>query len=395
MKTVRLAKGRESSLQRKHPWIFSGAVQAADAESQPGESVRIVDSKGGFLATAAWSPYSQIRARVWSFDENELIDADFIARRLQAAIKRRARILDDPARNACRLVYAESDGLPGLIVDRYDTFLVCQFLSTGAEHWKQTIVAQLAEIFPCRGIYERSDVTVRKLEGLQETAGPLWGEAPPEQIEIQEGGCSFLVNVLSGHKTGFYLDQHDNRRLAGALSAGRRVLNCFSYTGAFSVAALRGGAESVLNLDSSAPALELATEHCRRNGFEESRSENLNGNAFEALRALRREGRLFDLIVLDPPKFAETRQQFKKAARAYKDLALQAAQLIAPDGLLMSFSCSGAIDPALFQKITADGLLDAGRDGRIIHFLHQSTDHPVALPFPESLYLKGLVCQLD
>ncbi|WP_339859194.1 class I SAM-dependent rRNA methyltransferase [Pseudohongiella acticola] len=394
MNIVELGKGRDSSLLRHHPWIFSGAVAAVEGTPGVGDTVTIADSSGKALGVAAWSPASQIRARMWSFDPGTVIDADFIRERLHRAIARRAGLLSE-TRTACRLVYAEADGFPGLIVDRYGDYLSCQFLSSGAEFWRDTIIAALAELSPCLGIYERSDVAVRKHEGLAQRQGLVHGQEPPQWVQIQEQDRLFMVSIQQGHKTGYYLDQFDNRSLVQQLSAGKTVLNCFSYTGGFGIAALKGGATHVTNVDSSAPALELAGQNLELNGFDADQAELVQANVFEYLRELKASNTSYDLIVLDPPKFAETKHQFKKAARAYKDIALQAAQLLSAGGTLVSFSCSGAIDPALFQKITADALLDAGREGRITHYLHQAEDHPVALPFPEALYLKGLVCVLD
>lgn len=394
MTVIRLSKGRDSSLLRRHPWIFSGAIASVAGQPEAGATVTIEDHQGKVLGQAAWSPESQIRARMWSFDPDAVIDAGFIRERLRRAIARRAGLLS-ATRTACRLVYAEADGFPGLIVDRYGDYLSCQFLSTGAEFWRDTIIAALAEFSPCLGIYERSDVTVRKHEGLAQRQGLIHGQQPPDLVQIQEQDRLFMVSIGQGHKTGYYLDQYDNRSLVQRLSAGKRVLNCFSYTGGFGIAALRGGASHITNVDSSGPALELAGENLALNGFNPDQADLVQANVFEYLRELKNSNTRYDLIVLDPPKFAETRHQFKKAARAYKDIALQAAQLLHAGGTLVSFSCSGAIDPALFQKITADALLDAGRDGRITHYLHQAEDHPVALPFPEALYLKGLVCVLD
>jgi 23S rRNA (cytosine1962-C5)-methyltransferase len=304
-------------------------------------------------------------------------------------------MLNDPLRTGCRVVYGESDELPGLIVDRYGDFLVCQFLFAGVDAWKAEIVKLLHTLLPCRGIYDRSEAAVRQREGLPPEQGLLWGEMPPELVEINENGRLYGVSIAHGHKTGFYLDQYDNRELLRTLAAGRSVLNCFAYTGGFGIAALQGGASHVLNIDSSAPSLDLAAGNFRRNGFENERYSFQCANAFEILRELKQAGRQFDIVVLDPPKFAETKAQFKRAARAYKDIALQGAALLSPGGLLVNFSCSGAIDLPLFQKITADAVLDAGRTGQILHYMHQASDHPVGLPFPESLYLKGLVCRID
>lgn len=395
MKTLQLNKGRESSLLRRHPWIFSGAIDKVSGSPAPGETVRVTDSSGALLGLAGYSPSSQIRARMWTFEANEAIDKAFFERKLRAAIARREAMLNDPLRTGCRVVYGESDEVPGLIVDRYGDFLVCQFLFAGVDAWKTEIVELLHTLLPCKGIYDRSEAAVRQREGLPPEQGLLWGEMPPEIVEINENGRLYGISIAHGHKTGFYLDQFDNRELVRRLSAGRTVLNCFAYTGGFGIAALQGGASHVLNIDSSAPSLVLAAANFQRNGFGEAHCEFQCANAFEILREFKQAGRHFDVVVLDPPKFAETKAQFKRAARAYKDIALQGAALLNPGGLLVNFSCSGAIDMPLFQKITADAVLDARRTGQILHYMHQSSDHPVGLPFPESLYLKGLVCRID
>lgn len=396
MKDVVLKKGREASVLRRHPWIFSGAIEKVKGEPAPGETVRVVARDGRVLGVGGYSPQSQIRIRIWSFDSAEKIDTTFFRERLASAVKARRVIPNRLQGNAGRLVYGESDGLPGLIVDRYDEYLVCQFLFAGAEFWKKTIIEALQEVFPCRGIYERSDVAVRVKEGLTETAGLLYGEPPPENIEIAENGCLFRVDVYHGHKTGFYLDQSRNRVRVAELSVGKKdVLNCFAYSGGFGIAALAGGARFVVNLDASRHALDLAGANFDLNGYSGACYENLCGDAFNLLRRLQEDGRRFDMVILDPPKFAESKQHLVRAARAYKDIALQGSKLLNPDGLLVTFSCSGAIDMGLFQKITADAVLDAGKSGQIIHYLSQAEDHPVGLNFPESLYLKGLVCRIN
>ncbi len=395
MKKIVLKKGRESSLLRRHPWVFSGAIAKVEGNPSPGEEVLLVDHGGNGLGVASWSPQSQIQARVWSFDVAETIERGFFKRRLEQAIRRRQPLRSQPGRSACRLVYGESDHLPGLVVDSYNQFLVCQFLTVGAEIWKATIVDLLRELVPCAGIYERSDVASRRKEGLEEATGVLWGEAPPETLVITEYGCQLGVDIAGGHKTGYYLDQAENRHFLASISADKTVLNCFSYSGGFSVAALVGGARHVTSVDSSAPALAMAEQNLARNGFDPRQYTTVDANVFELLRQYRRDGHQYDMVILDPPKFADTRHQQNKAARAYKDIAMQAAPLVAPGGLLMTYSCSGAIDMPLFQKITADGFLDAGRSGQVVRYLHQGQDHPVGLAFPESLYLKGLLCQVD
>lgn len=389
-----LAPGREKSLHRRHPWVFSGAIARIEGDPPTGATVDIVDSRSRWIARGAWSPRSQIAARVWSFDPEEAIDAAFFRRRLQRALATRQR---DPARsdgNAGRLVNAESDGLPGVIVDRYADWLVCQFGSAGAEHWRDTLVGELIALLPCRGIFERSDLDVRAKEGLEERSGVLHGEAPPELVEIHQHDGRFLVDLRHGHKTGFYLDQRDNRRLLAAYCADAEVLNAFCYSGAFAVTALRAGARHVTNIDSAAAALELAGRNLALNGCPDDRYSLVEANVFQELRRLRAEDRRFDLIVLDPPRFVDSRARLNRAARGYKDINLLACQLLRPGGVLVTFSCSGLLEPALFQKIVADAALDAGREAQILHRLAQAADHPVLLSFPEGAYLKGLICRV-
>ncbi|MEX0618037.1 MAG: class I SAM-dependent rRNA methyltransferase [Pseudohongiellaceae bacterium] len=393
MHKIQLKKGRESSVLRHHPWIFSGAVHKLDGDPSAGDLVKVISMGGAVLGIGAYSPQSQIRVRLFSFAD-EVVDNEYLSEAVGRAIDKRKHLANENSRSAYRLIYGESDGLPGLVVDRYGDFLVCQFLFVGMERCKKVIVEMLAKHTACRGIYERSDVGVRQKEGLEKIAGPLWGEVPPAEIIIAENELEFAVDVIGGQKTGFYLDQVDNRGEVQRLSMGKQVLNCFSYTGGFSVAALRGGADHVTSLDSSAPALKMAGENVERNGFSWERHELVNGNVFDQLRQYQADHRLFDMVVLDPPKLAENKSQVNKAARAYKDLALQAARLLHPGGILVTFSCSGGIDLNLFQKITADALLDARCAGEVIRYLHQSEDHPVALGFPESQYLKGLVCRV-
>jgi len=388
---VILQKGRERSLLRRHPWVFSGAVKDLEGVPGPGDTVEVVSSDGRFLGRGAYSPVSQIRVRIWSFDQEEAVDHSFFQRRLQRALARREALRIPEQTTAFRLVSAEADGLPGLIVDRYGDFLVCQFLSVGVVHWQETIIKQL-QILPCvRGIYERSDAEVRKKEGLQPCRGPLWGEEPPELIEIEEHGLKFFVDVKQGHKTGFYLDQRVNRQLVRSFSAGREVLNCFAYTGGFGLAALRGGASQVTNVEDVAGLLALIDKNVQLNGIAEQRCTNLKADVFQLLRQYAEAGRAFDLIILDPPKFAEAKSQLMRASRGYKDINRLACKLLRPGGLLFTFSCSGLMNVELFQKIVADGAIDAGCDVQMLQWLGQSPDHPVKLHIPESMYLKGLI----
>lgn len=395
MPSVILKPKREKALLNRHPWVFSGAIARIDGEPQPGETIDVLAADGRWLARGAYSPHSQIRARVWSFDQAENIDAGFFARHLSQALDLRRQILAGSDTNACRLVGGESDGLPGLIVDRYDRWVVCQFLSAGTERWKRTIVEGLDDLIPgLAGIYERSDVDVRKKEGLAMATGRLSGREPPDQIEIKENGCRFRVDVKGGHKTGFYLDQRDNRTCVASYARDASMLNCFAYTGGFAVAALKAGAAHVLNIDTSAPALELARINVALNELDNARMKYVTGDVFSLLRRYHADDRTFDLIVLDPPKFVKSKGDLMRASRGYKDISRLAFHLLRPGGTLFTFSCSGLMGRDLFQKIVADAALDAGRHALILHWLSQSPDHPTALNFPEGSYLKGLVCRV-
>ena len=386
---VRLRPGRDKSLRQHHPWIFSGAIADVEGEPQPGSTVSIVASDGSPLASAAWSPSSNIRARVWSFDPAARIDDSFIAQRIAGAVRLRDGMLD-AAHTGCRLVHGESDGLPGMIADRYGDVLVVSFLSIGAEAWRETVVTALMEATQCSVVYERSDADVRALEGLTPRTGPLAGSLP-EPAWLVEDGLSYRVDIPHGQKTGFYLDQRDNRLRTRELARTRDVLNCFCYSGAFSVAALAGQANFVLSIDSSADALALARDNVAANALDASRVEWREADVFAELRKLRDSAASFDLIVLDPPKFAPTAQHAEKAARAYKDINILALKLLRSGGLLATFSCSGGVSADLFQKIVAGAARDARADAAIIERFTASSDHPVALNFPESDYLKGLL----
>lgn len=395
MKKVILEKGREKSLQRRHPWVFSGAVKQVEGKPGRGETVDIAGAGNEWLARGSYSPDSQITVRAWTFDKDENIDRDFFRRKIVKALEFRQKLSGIGTDfTAYRIIAAEADGLPGLIVDRYADFLVVQFLASGVELHKPVIIELLAELTACKGIYERSDVAVRLKEGLTETAGLLYGEEPPEKIEIREHAQKFHVDVRQGHKTGFYLDQRDNRDYLYKHAAGKTVLNCFSYTGGFGVAAALGGAAMVTNVDTSAPMLALGSENMQLNGIVDKCYENIEADVFCLLRKFRAEGRKFDIIVLDPPKFADAKNHMDKACRGYKDIAILGFQLLNPGGQLYTFSCSGLMVPELFLKITADAALDAGIDAHIIKRFSQAPDHAVSLHFPESQYLKGLLVNI-
>jgi 23S rRNA (cytosine1962-C5)-methyltransferase len=395
MPSVKLKKGRDKSFNRKHPWIFSGAIDSIKDINTNGETVEIFSGDGKFLGYGSYSLHSQISVRVLSFNPEDQIDKDFIQNRIETAAQFRKQIINPKTTNAYRVINAESDSLPGLVVDKYGDFLVCQFLSAGAEFWKKETIEILLNIFNPTGIFERSDVEVREKEGLQQSKGILYGKEPEELIEILENGNKFLVDINLGHKTGFYLDQRDNRKLLETFSSEGEMLNCFSYTGGFSVYAIKAGASKVVNLDSSLEALSLAETNLTLNGIAPSKYENVQDDVFKYLRKLRDTNKQFDVIILDPPKFAESVSQIEKASRGYKDINLLALKLLKKNGVLFTFSCSGHIVPELFNKIIADAATDAGREVHILKYLTQSPDHAMLTSFPEGLYLKGLVCKVN
>ena len=387
---VILKPNRDRPLRHKHPWVFSGAIERIDPAIPDGEVIDVVTARGEFLGRGYLNRKSQIAVRVLTWDAAEAIDEGFWSRRLALAIA--WRVMGD--HEARRLVNAESDGLPGLIVDRYGEWLVLQALTLGIEQFKPVIVQQLTSILRPPGIYERSDVDVREKEGLPPASGVLAGREPPDRVEIEENGQRYLVELKRGHKTGFYLDQRENRRKVQAYVGEAEVLNLFSFSGGFAVAALKAGAKSVVNVDSSADALQLARENLRLNGLDANEADFVEADVFSYLRRLRAEQRTFDVIIADPPKLAQTQGQLERAARAYKDLNLVALQILRPGGYLITFSCSGLITPDLFQKIVFGAAIDAGREAQIVERLTQASDHPVLLSFPEGEYLKGLVCRV-
>ncbi len=395
MKKLILKKGREKAILRRHPWIFSGAIQSVQGQPTPGETVAVHQSDGLFLAWAAYSPTSQIRARIWSWDPEGEINQDFLSDRIQQAITLRRTWIDPSLTTACRLIHAESDGVPGLIVDKYHHSLVMQVLSAGVERWRDEIVNILVETLSPDCIYERSDVAVRQLEGFQARTGILYGSLPGQPITITENGHRLQVDLVGGQKTGHYLDQRDNRRFCQQMSAGKSVLDCFSYTGGFTLHALAGGASSLLAIDSSEAAHHIAKANLGLNQMASDSYDWITGDVFNELRLLRDQGKSFDLIILDPPKFAPTANQAQKAARGYKDINLYGFKLLNPGGVLMTFSCSGGIDAGFFQKIVADAALDAEVEAKILYRLGQAPDHPTHLAFPEGAYLKGFVIGIE
>ena len=389
-----LAKGREKSLLRRHPWVFSGAVARMEGKASTGETVDIVDHQGKWLARGAYSPASQIRARAWTFNKDEAIDIDFFVRRLQQAQTWRNWLAQRDGLDSYRLIAGESDGLPGVTIDRFGAYLVLQLLSAGAEYQRPALIAALQQCYPECAIYDRSDVAVRKKEGLELAQGPVSGELPPDLLPIEEHGMKLLVDIKGGHKTGYYLDQRDSRLATRRYVKDQRVLNCFSYTGGFAVSALMGGCRQVVSVDTSQEALDVAKQNVALNQLDLSKAEFVRDDVFKLLRKYRDAGETFDVIVMDPPKFVENKSQLMGACRGYKDINMLAIQLLNPGGVLLTFSCSGLMTTDLFQKIIADAAIDAGRDVQFIEQFRQAADHPVIATYPEGLYLKGFACRV-
>ncbi|GAA5188457.1 class I SAM-dependent methyltransferase [Ferrimonas gelatinilytica] len=389
-----LKRAREKSLLRRHPWVFSNGV--ADVQGKPGlgETVEVLASDGRWLGRGAYSPHSQIRVRIWTFDPDEIIDEAFFSRKLARAQAGREDLIERDGLTGYRLVAGESDGLPGITIDRFEDVLVCQLLSAGAEAQREALVAAIKAQYPQCALYERSDVEVRKKEGLAPVKGLLYGTLPPQPMTFEENGLKLLVDVVQGHKTGAYIDQRDNRLAASRYVRGKRVLNCFSYTGGFGTYALHGGAAEVINADVSKPALALAQQTAELNGLDTARLTNLEADVFKLLRQYRDSGEQFDVIVLDPPKFADNKAQLPGACRGYKDINMVAMKCLKPGGILLTYSCSGLMDAALFQKIVADAALDAGREAQILEKLTQAADHPIGSAYPEGFYLKGLALRV-
>lgn len=391
---IKLRPGREKSLMHRHPWIFASAIDEIKGTPNAGDTLLVQGANGMVLGLASYSPNSQIRARMWTFDAEKTIDAKFFSEKIAKAIALREETIPIASTSAMRLLHGESDGLPGLIVDRYNDILVVQITTPGIETHRNEIIDVLSALEGIKGIYERSDVDVRELEGLEPVTGVIQGKVPEVPMTIEENGLKFQVDLVNGQKTGFFLDQRDNRQCLRGWAKGKSVLNCFCYTGAFSVYAFAGGAEKVLSMDSSDSAMEQVAVNLALNGFGDADSELMTADVFTALRKFRDSRRSFDVIILDPPKFAPTIAQAEKAARGYKDINLLAFKLLNPGGLLFTFSCSGGISRDFFQKIVTGAALDAGVDARIIAQLSQAADHPIALNFPEGSYLKGLVCKI-
>lgn len=393
MPAIYIKQDRVKAIKRKHPWIFSKAISKVEGDPKLGENVDVFSVNGEWLATAAYSPHSQIRARIWSFDREETVDLAFFENKIARAIAIRQPIIERSDTNAYRLLCAESDGLPGVTVDVYQDTIVCQMLSAGAEFHKQTIFDALLKAFPNFNLYERSDVDVRSKEGLKKTSGLIAGELK-QPIEIKENGIKALVDIVNGHKTGYYNDQRDNRLALEKYCKDADVLNCFSYTGTFGLYAARGGANHITQVDMSADALNIAEQNAQLNELDLNKMSFIKADVFKLLRQYREENKRFDVIVMDPPKFVENKGQLRSASRGYKDINMLAMQLLNPGGYLLTFSCSGLMDAPLFQKIVADAALDANREMVFVEKLHQAQDHVIGSAYPEGYYLKGFVCQV-
>jgi 23S rRNA (cytosine1962-C5)-methyltransferase len=393
MPEIILKPGREKSVLRRHPWIFSGAITSVNGSPKVGETVTVVSSKNEFLARAAYNPHSNIAGRIWTWDPEEEVDRDFFIGRLTRSIEMRHSLAGLIGSNAMRLVHAESDGVPGLVLDEYAGTCVVQFLTAGIEYWRNDIVDIIQQLTGAKAIYERSEVEARQLEGLPANNGLLLGDMHQNPVEIVEHGVKYMVDVVDGHKTGFYLDQRDNRYFSRSISRGRKILDCFAYTGSFAVNCLLGNAQSVTLVESSRVALEAARKNFKVNNLSMDNVELVEQDVFKFLRTLRDKRETFDLIILDPPKFASTAALAERAARGYKDINLLALKILTKGGYLLTFSCSGGVSEDLFQKIVAGSALDAGTEAVILKRLHQAIDHPVALNFPEGAYLKGFLVQ--
>jgi 23S rRNA (cytosine1962-C5)-methyltransferase len=393
MNQIVIKPGRERSLLRRHPWIFSGAIATIQGEPGLGEPAMVVSSTGEFLARAAFNPNSKIAGRVWTWEPEEDVTPELLESRIKQAVALRRQLSTMIQSDAMRLVHAESDGIPGLILDQYGEVIVVQFLTAGVEYWRETVLEIIKSVTGGKTVYERSDVDVRKLEGLPLKKGLLYGQDITGPIMIDEKGLKYQVDVVDGHKTGTYLDQRNNRLLARTIAEGKKVLDCFSYTGGFSINSLAGHARSVSMVDSSRLALDRARENIELNNLSLENVTYIDQDVFKYLRILRDKGESYDLIILDPPKFAPTISQAERATRGYKDINLLALKLLNPGGYLMTFSCSGGVSEELFQKIIAGAALEACVEAKILMRLYQSVDHPVALNFPEGAYLKGFLIQ--
>jgi 23S rRNA (cytosine1962-C5)-methyltransferase len=393
MVEITLKKGKEKAALQRHPWVFSGALEKVKGKPEDGDVVKVFAFDNEFLAYGYYNSNSRVAVRLLEWDESQTIDNNWYQNRLKQAIASRQFILSEQT-NTCRLVFSEADFLPGLIVDQYADFLSLQILSSGIEKVKAEIVEILkAELKPT-GIFDKSDATARTHEGLPIENGLLWGENPPEFLAVKENGITYNINIAEGQKSGFYCDQRDNRHILASYTKGKKVLDCFSYSGGFSLNSLANGAASITCVDSSGLAIETLKQNVALNKFDVNKVTTIQSDVNKQLRAFKESGELFDVIVLDPPKYAPSRSALDRAARAYKDLNRLGMLLLEKGGLLATFSCSGAVDIETFKQIIAWAALDAGKEVQIIKQFCQPEDHPVRISFPEGEYLKGLLLRV-
>ena len=393
MHVVRLKKGKEKAVRQLHPWIFSGAVESVKGKPENGEIITVTDNQGEFLAYGFYNDQSRVAVRLLEWNQEAEINEEWWRRRISKAVKARQALINTEDTNTYRLIFSEADFLPGLIVDRFADYLSVQILTSGMERNKAVILDELQQLLHPLGIFDRSDASARGHEGMEASSGGvLRGEQPPEFVTVKENGVRYDVNISAGQKSGFYCDQRDNRRIVSEYAAGKRVLDCFSYSGGFSLNALKQEAAEVTSVDSSALALETLGRNIEINNFQNASHRLIQSDVNKQLRSFRENGEKFDIIILDPPKYAPSRSALNKASRAYKDLNRQAMLLLEPGGLLATFSCSGAIDISTFKQILAWAALDAGKEVQFIYQFCQPADHPVRSSFPEGEYLKGLLC---
>jgi 23S rRNA (cytosine1962-C5)-methyltransferase len=394
MAEARLKKGKDKAVKQLHPWVFSGALDFVKGHPVNGDIISLSDANGDFLANGFFNGQSRVAVRLLEWDEEKVIDELWFRERIAKAIKAREELLKFPETNVCRLIFSEADYLPGLIVDKYGEYLSVQIHSSGIEKVKSVILDELRKQLNPKGIFDRSDASARAHEGLEPSHGLLWGEAPPEFVEVAENGVKYLINIGEGQKSGFFCDQRDNRKIVANHSVGKRMLDCFSYSGGFTLNGLKAGAAEVVSVDSSALAIETLSKNLELNGFDTSKHRAIQSDVNKQLRAFRESDEKFDVIVLDPPKYAPSRSTLDKASRAYKDLNRMGMLLLNSGGLLATFSCSGAVDLNHFKQILAWAALDAGKEIQFIYQFCQPEDHPVRASFPEGEYLKGLLCRI-
>lgn len=394
MAEARLKKGKEKAVKQLHPWVFSGAIESVKGKPANGEIISVTDSSGAFLAKGFYNNQSRVAVRLLEWNEATDIDEEWWRSRVAKAVASRKNILSSGDTNVCRLIFSEADYLPGLIVDKYADYLSVQLHSSGIEQIKSVLLDELQKQLNPKGVFDRSDASARAHEGLEPSHGILAGSLPPEFVEVTENGIKYLINISEGQKSGFFCDQRENRRIVAAHSAGKRVLDCFSYSGGFSLNALSSGASEVISVDSSILAIETLNRNIELNGFATSKHTSVQSDVNKQLRAFRESGEMFDIVVLDPPKYAPTRSSLDKASRAYKDLNRIGMSLLNSGGLLATFSCSGAVDINHFKQILAWAALDAGKEIQFVYQFCQPEDHPIRASFPEGEYLKGLLCRV-